>query len=148
MKHLYYQIEINASKSEVWNALIDLEKFKIWTQAFSPKSYFEGQWKQGEEISFIDADRGGTVAKIDEFIPYDRIVATHIATLTKDLVRETTGEFTENWIGTKETYVLEENAGKTTLKIEMQSHPDFTEMFENSWPKALKDLKKVVEQSK
>ena len=59
--------------------------------------------------------------------------------------RETTGEETEKWIGTKEIYMLDEAAGTTTLKIEMQTHEDFAEMFNNAWPQALANIKRLVE---
>lgn len=125
--------------------MINPEKYKIWTKAFSPNSSYIGSWTEGSEITFVDKDRGGTVAHIDKLKPYDQVTATHIATLTADGVRETTGEFTEKWIGTKETYRLEESDGKTVFKVEMQTDPAFEGMFEGSWPQALKDLKKLAE---
>lgn len=145
MEKLNYEIKIKASKKIVWETLIDKEKFKTWSKAFSPNSDFKGKWEEGAEILFIDVGKGGTVARLDKFKPFDVISATHIATLTKDLTRETTGEFTEKWIGTKETYWLEESDGSTTLKIEMESDEEFTKMFEDSWPEALENIKKLAE---
>ena len=145
METLDYQITINAPKKIIWDALVDVNKFKVWSKAFSPNSTFIGTWKEGNEIKFIDEGQGGTVARLDVFKPYDRVVATHIAALTKDQVRETTGEFTDKWIGTKEIYELEETGEKTVFKVQMKCHPDFKEMFKDSWPQALKNLKQLVE---
>ncbi len=145
MKTLTYQITIKGTKEAVWEELTDADAFKRWTKPFSPNSSFEGTWKEGEAIRFIDQDKGGTVARIDRFEPHDTIVATHIATLNADMQEVTVGEFNEKWIGTKETYRLSEADGATKLFVEMQTHPEFESMFADSWPEALRLLKGMVE---
>lgn len=45
MNKLHQSITINASKQRVWNAIINLSQYKIWTEAFTPGSYFEGNWQ-------------------------------------------------------------------------------------------------------
>lgn len=145
MKTLKYKVEIEAPAEKVWSALIDSEDFKVWCAAFAPGSFFEGNWETGAEILFLAEGMGGTVAKIKEFKPFERIVADHIATLTKDRVRETTGDMTEKWIGTREIYELEQKGESTLLKVEIHTDPAYEDMFEKGWQKALPLLKGLIE---
>lgn len=145
MKTLIYEIEIKAPRARVWNTLIDKDKYKSWSKAFSSNSDYKGKWEEGAEIEFIDVGRGGTVARIEKIKPQEFVSAVHIATLTKDMIRETKGEFTEKWIGTKEIYHLIESNDHTLLRIEMHSHEDIAPMFEEPWPKALENIKRLAE---
>lgn len=145
MQSFIYTIDIDATRKKVWETIIDEAKYKEWVKAFSENSQFSGEWKEGAEVKFFDPDCGGTVAVLEEFKPHSLIIAHHIATLSKNMERETTGVETEKWIGSKEIYMLDEVTGKTTLKIEMQTHEDFAEMFNNAWPKALENIKRLSE---
>jgi hypothetical protein len=58
---------------------------------------------------------------------------------------ETESEAARQWIGTTEKYIFLESAGKTTLRIEMDTDPSFVEMFDSCWPKALKNIKLLCE---
>ena len=145
MKKLKYEIQINTPKEIVWNTIISKETYGKWVKAFSANSEFIGEWKQGAEVKFFDGEMGGTIAKLDVFKPYEKIVAHHIATITSNKVIEKKGPMTEKWIGTKETYELESNGDKTTLRIIMETHPDFEKMFNDCWPKALDNIKRFSE---
>ncbi|MES2661910.1 MAG: SRPBCC domain-containing protein [Pseudomonadota bacterium] len=145
MQTLYYGITISAPAKIVWETMIDPNRYALWTKAFSPNSQFQGEWKQGAEMMFIDPAMGGTIARFEELKPYVIVDAVHIATLTKDLVQETTGEMTEKWVGSREIYRFNEKNSQTTLSIEMHTHKDFLDMFDKSWPQALEDLKTLVE---
>lgn len=145
MKELIYTISISASKEEVWNTIIGSETYDQWVKAFSPNSTYKGEWKQGAEMLFWDPDMGGTTALLEVFKPHDLIVAHHINTVTKDGIAETTGEMTEKWIGTRETYRLSEQDGLTTLSVEMRTDAAFEEMFDKCWPQALENIKKLSE---
>lgn len=145
MKKLIYSTLIDSTKEDIWKTIIEKDTYAKWVKAFSPNSEFEGEWKEGAEIKFFDGDMGGTVAMLDSFQPFERIVATHIATITKDKLVETTGPMTEKWIGTKEIYELEKKDHQTELRILMEVHEDFEEMFNNCWPKALENIKNLSE---
>lgn len=147
MEKLNYRIDINAPKDLVWANIVDPDKYKVWTRAFSPNSSFTGEWKKGSEIQFFDPELGGSVAIIEDIKPAEFVVAKHIATMTKDKVIETKGPITEKWMGTLETYKLSESKGVTYFDVEMQVHPDFINMFVFRWPQALMDLKSLVEGS-
>ncbi len=145
MQKLTYSIDINAPRNAVWETMLNPETYQQWTKAFSENSEYEGTWAQGEEIRFIDKNRGGTLAVLEKFEAPKLVVAKHIATITADGVIEKSGPMTENWIGTMEIYKFNETKGKTQLIVEIECHKDFVPMFESSWPQALEDLKKLAE---
>lgn len=147
MVKLKYDTEIKASRAVVWETLTDSEKFKQWVKAFSPNSYYDGVWKQGTYIKFLDSNMGGTKAILEIVEPHNRILAKHVSTITKEGVEETTGDMASKWIGTIEDYALIENKGKTHLDITIETHNDFVDMFESGWPKAIKTIKELSEKT-
>ena len=146
MVKLNYEITITAPIDAVWKTMSEHGLYEKWACAFSPDSTFEGVFEQGNEIKFIDPNRGGTKARLDKVVKHKEVRATHIATITKEGVEETTGPMTKKWIGSKEGYIFIEDDGKTTVKVEIETNSDFAEMFENMWPKALIKLKEVCEE--
>jgi uncharacterized protein YndB with AHSA1/START domain len=145
MSTLKYEILIEGSKEKVWNTLITHDTYVQWVKAFSPNSTFVGEWKQDAEIRFWDPNMGGTTAILKVFQPFTKIVACHINTVTKEGITENTGEMTEKWIGTKESYSLIEEENKTKLTIEMTTDQAFEKMFNKCWPEALENIKNIVE---
>ncbi len=146
IKTLHYSVTINASKEKVWNTMIDSKKYNQWAKAFSADSQFDGQWKQGAHINFIDPAMGGTKALLEEIKPHDRIHARHIAMINKDGSEDRESEVAKKWIGTTETYTFQENNGLTELFIETRTDEAYEKMFSNSWPKALELLKALCEE--
>ncbi len=147
MQQLKYEIEINASISAVWKTLVLPHTYKVWVKAFSPNSYFEGDWVQGSEIKFLDPDMGGTKAILVAVAPEKRIVAKHIALISKKGEESTSGEMADKWLGTTEEYLLEEVGPKTRLSIEINTHEDFVSMFNDAWPTAIASIKQLSEEN-
>ncbi|MGD9487203.1 MAG: SRPBCC domain-containing protein [Calditrichaceae bacterium] len=147
MKILNYTIHINAPKEKVWKTMTDSKKYKEWTKVFSDNSSFVGEWKEGTHIKFIDANLGGTKAFLVEVKPFDYILARHVAIIRKDGTEDTESDVAKSWIDLTEEYTFKENKGETDLSIEMRSHEAYVNMFNENWPKALKILKKICEQS-
>lgn len=145
MESLKYEICINAPKAVVWNTLTDAETYRKWVKAFSPNSYFEGEWKQGTFMKFLDPEMGGTKAFLETLEPSDRILARHVSMIAQDGEETTEGEMCSKWIGTTEAYTLSEQGSSTALQIEIRTHDDFVPMFESAWPKALKSIKTLSE---
>jgi len=145
MKELRYEVLIDGTREEVWNTVIGRDTYDKWVKAFSPGSTCVGEWKQGAEMLFWDPNMGGTHATLDVCRPFESILATHTNTVTKDGVRETKGEMTEKWIGSKEAYHFVEDDGQTKLEIVIKTDEAFQEMFDSSWPDALQNIKKLVE---
>ena len=147
MDKLSYKILIRAPKEVVWKTLVESDKYDQWVKAFSPNSTCEGEWREGAEMLFWDPNMGGTHAIIEEFRPFESIVAKHINTVTKEGVRETTGDMTEKWIGTKEVYRLVEENGQTRLEIAIHTDMAFEKMFNDAWPMALESIKTLSEEA-
>ena len=76
--------------------MFDFESLKKWAKAFSPESQFDGEWKRGTHIKFIDPSMGGTKAFIEEMEPLSNIHVKHVAIINKDC-----SEYTESDIAKK-----------------------------------------------
>lgn len=146
MNSYQYQITISASAADVWQILTGSDTYKMWVKAFSPNSDMKGQWIQGSEVDFIDPNMGGTRALLEVVEPGAKIVARHIAVISKTGEVSTSGEMADKWIGSKETYQLIEKGDDTELHIEMVCDKTFAEMFNEAWPKALATIKQLCEQ--
>ncbi|GJL74500.1 hypothetical protein [Nitrosomonas sp.] len=147
MEHLTYEIDINAPISTIWNTLVQSETYKVWVKAFSPKSYFDGEWIQGTEIRFLDPDMGGTKAVLEIVEPGKRLLAKHVALISKEGKESTSGEMADKWLGTTEDYVLSREGDISKLVINIKTHEDFVPMFNDAWPKAIASIKELSEKN-
>lgn len=145
-KELEFKTEINAPSKKVWEIMIDPETYKQWTHVSWPDSFYKGEWAKGSDIAFIGPDSSGTLATLTEFEPYHAIVAKHVAILLSGGKEDRTSEDAKKWIGTTESYYFDEKNGKTNLTIKMKVTPEWEQMFNDGWPKALEKLKEISEQ--
>jgi hypothetical protein len=145
MKTLSFNIDIKAGKQKVWDTMLGAETFKEWTNVSWPGSYYKGQWKKGENIRFVSSSGEGTVATIAELIPYNSVVAEHVAVLNSDGTEDRDSEVAKGWVGTTEAYKFDEQNGKTTLQVKINTNPAWEEMFTAGWPDALVKLKELCE---
>ena len=146
MKTLEFKIDINAGSKKVWDTMLSTDTYKEWVKVSWPGSYFEGEWKQGENLRFISPGRGGTLANVVELKPHKYIFAKHIAVINPDGSEDRDSKIAKGWIGTTESYTFTETNGKTELKTTMNIEPEWEPMFANDWPKAMANLKKICEQ--
>jgi len=144
MKKLESKIDIPASKQKVWDTMLNPDTYKEWVNAAWPGSYYEGTWKQGENIKFISPGHGGTLATLVECRPYEFVFAKHIAVIKADGTEDRDSDQAKSWIGTTEAYTFTESNGKTELKTEMNTDPEWEKMLDG-WPKALAKLKEICE---
>lgn len=145
MQKLSYSTQIKISADEVWKALTELELYKVWTKAFSADSQFEGEFKQGESIRFIDPGRGGTLAIVETVKEPEHLFMRHTAVINVEGREDTESEEAKNWIGTTESYLLKIEGEATNLTVEIETHKNYVSMFEKSWPEALGLLKSLCE---
>lgn len=146
MLKLNYQIEVKSTANVVWNALIQSEKYKQWAVAFSPNSQFTGVWRQGEQVSFFDPDLGGTKAIVDRIEDNHHLEYHHVSIFGSDNVQQIDSDSARKWIGSRETYQLEETEHGVLLTVTIETHPDFVAMFNSGWEKALPMIKLLCEQ--
>ena len=146
MKKLEFKINIAAPREKVWDTMLNAETYKEWINVSWPGSYYEGNWKQGENLKFISPNDGGTLATLIECKPYEFVLAKHIAVINSDRTEDRSSDIAKGWIGTTEAYSFIENNGNTELLIEINTNPEWEKMFTDGWPKALSKLKEICEQ--
>lgn len=145
MEKLQSKIDIAAIPKKVWDRMTQPDTYREWVNAAWPGSYYEGNWRKGENVKFISPGQGGTLATIVEYRPYEYILAKHIAVINADGTEDRDSETAKNWIGTTESYTFSERNGKTELITEMNTNPEWRKMFADSMPKALAKLKEISE---
>lgn len=145
METLKYEIEISAPVKKVWETMLEKETYEQWVANSWPTSTFEGQWKQGAKIKFIGTDNAGTVAELVELDPYKKVLARHVALLGPNGEEDSTSDMALGWVGITEGYEFAERDGKTRLIVTIETRPQWRDMFDEGWPGALKDLKRITE---
>ncbi|MBO6620689.1 MAG: SRPBCC domain-containing protein [Balneola sp.] len=144
MKKIHSEITINASPETVWNVMLEDDTYRKWTSAFAEGSHYEGSWKQGEKMLFLDPEGTGMVSIIAELRPHEFISLEHIG-IIQDGIEDTESEDAKKWAPAFENYTFEEVKGKTKLSIDMDILDEFEEMFTEMWKNALKKLKVLSE---
>ena len=145
METLKYQIEIAAPAKKVWDTMLEKETYEQWVAKSWPDSTYDGRWGLGEQIKFIGPNGAGTLAELVEFKPYKEVIARHIALLGPNGEEDRTSDMAQGWIGITEGYNFKEHDGTTTLKVTIETSPQWRSMFDEGWPAALEDLKRIAE---
>lgn len=146
MEKLKFSIAIACDKQKVWDTMLQPETYKEWVGASWPDSSYKGQWVENADIRFICEDGSGTLAHIESLVPYQYILAKHVAILNAGGVEDRDSEFAKNWIGITESYTYNAMPEGTELVIEIQTQPEWKAMFVEGWPNALAKLKTMCEQ--
>jgi hypothetical protein len=147
MKTLHFTIEIAAPVGDVWHTMLDDRTYRIWTAPFMPGSgsYYEGSWEQGAKIRFLSAG-AGMVAQIAENRLHRFISIRHLGMIDNKGVEDTTSDAVREWAGAHENYTFTElGAGKTRVAVDMDVNADYEAMMQDTWPKALAELKALCE---
>jgi len=145
MKKLKYQIEIGAPAEKVWDVLWSDKTYSQWTYYFSPDSTMVTDWQVGGKTYFTDSSKkNGMVSTIEHIEEPKYLVFKHLGELHNG-VEDVDSEKVKAWNGSLEAYYLEENKGKTILKIEVDSDDNFKEMFDNGFKKGLEVIKSLSE---
>ena len=146
MKTLKFEIDIAAEPKKVWNTMLNADTYKKWVSAAWPDSFYKGEFKKGNEVSFIGPDGSGMLAQITDFNPSDQVKMKHIAILNPGGVRDTSSDMAKTLVGTEENYFFKKSGDNTHLVVELKVNPSWEQMFSDTWPTALKDLKSLSEQ--
>ncbi len=143
---LHFAVSIRAPRSKVWSAMLAPETFKQWTAPFMPGSYYEGSWEKGGKIRFLTPQGEGMTAVIAESRPPELVSIEHVG-LVKNFVDDTESAEAKAMAPLYENYSLFESNGVTELHIDVDSFPAYDDMFRETWPKALAELKRICESS-
>lgn len=144
MANLHFSINIHAPRKKVWSAMLDDATYREWTSAFTPGSYYQGNWDEGSKILFLGPDpetgkEGGMVARIKENRPNEFVSIEHYAEISDGVEKPWNGTGLEN-------YTFADTNGGTEVSVEMTNVPDeYVAMFQDTWPKALQKLKEIAE---
>lgn len=144
MQKIHFSIWINASREKVWDTMLGDSTYRLWTKAFDPSSYFKGDWSEGSKMLFLGSEGEGMVSRVKENRPYEFISLEHVGIL-EDGVEDTTSEKVKVWTPSFENYTFNEKGGGTEVLVDMNAPDEYKTMFEESWPKALRDLKQLAE---
>ena len=150
MQKLKQSIIINAPRQKVWDTMLSDATYRDWTSAFSPGSYYKGEWKTGSKMLFIGpAENGGEmgmVSRIAEARPYEFVSIEHLGIFANG-VEDTTSDMAKKWSPAFENYTFTEEDGGTKLDIELDVMESEMAMMEDMWKKALPRLKELAEKN-
>ena len=146
---LHYEILIPKSPQFVYEMMLSDSGYRQWTAAFNETSHFKGSWEEGSKMLFLGCDAEGNLAGMVSTIktnkPNKFISIEHIGEF-KDGKEIVSGPEVEQWAGSLENYTYNEDPQGTLLKIDMiGKFGDFTDYFNDTWPKALQKLKEICE---
>jgi uncharacterized protein YndB with AHSA1/START domain len=147
MQKLHFSIVINASKEKVWHTMLDDATYRQWTEVFASGSHYVGNWNAGSKILFLAPEEdstSGMVSRIAENRPYEFISIEHLGEVHGGK-EDTTSEKVKFWSGARENYTFREKDGQTEVLVDMDTAPEYKEMFEQKWPEALERLKEIAE---
>lgn len=147
MQTLTYSITINKPQDFVFEKIMDKNSYADWAKAWGEGMSYEGEWKEGGHMSFFDQSQGGTKVVVEEIKAPKYIRAKHIAMVNpQNQEVELTDDMMKKWIGSLEEYnFLKIDEASTKLEVTMTVDEAFKEMFNNTWPNALKLFKEVCE---
>jgi uncharacterized protein YndB with AHSA1/START domain len=138
-------ITIKAPKEKVWEILTNEPFRDIWMSEFSENSQVGGEYKEGEDLIFLDATGQGLKARVKKLTEYTLVELENIANIKNGIEDTSSSEF-EAWKGTGDTYMLTDINGDTSLKIESSIPSGKEQMFTDLWNKALKKIKEIAEE--
>jgi len=146
MHKLHFSIVINKQKEHVWNTMLDIDTYRLWTDVFAPGSNYVGS--KGSKMLFVASDENGQMSgmlsRIRENLPYQYISIEHIG-IVQDGKEDTSSKEAKEWAGALENYTFKEIDGTTEVLVDIDTEDEYKEMFQEMWPKALQKLKELAE---
>lgn len=148
MKKIHFEITINAKPEQVWDAIVNDEKYREWTSVFQAGSYFEGGWNKGDKIEFLalneKGEKEGMYSEIAESTKPSFISIRHLGTILGGK-KDAESEEAKKWAPAYENYTLTQQGETTKFEVDADADEGFYEMFKDMWPEALQKLKQVAE---
>ena len=148
MEKLRQAIVIHAPRERVWDVMLADATYREWTAAFTPGSYYKGDWSEGSKILFLgphpDGSEAGMVSRIEKNRPHEFISIRHLG-IVRDGVEDTESDAAKAWAPAYENYTFVDRNGDTELTIEMDIQAEEKGSFEKLWADALLRLKAIAE---
>ncbi|MES2841311.1 MAG: SRPBCC domain-containing protein [Pseudomonadota bacterium] len=144
MKKQHFEILIQAPREHVWTTMLQSPTYEQWTSAFCEGSRFEGSWKQGDAIRFLDPAGNGMVSEIAEHRPAQFVSIRHLGFIENGK-EDTTSDAVRAWAPCYENYTFTDENGGTRVKVDTDVFGDYEDMMARVWPQALQSLKNLCE---
>ncbi len=141
MKEMQFEIEINTSKEQVWNALWQDETFREWAGIIDPGTHIVGELIEGNQVQFISENGYGVTSLVEKLTENQFLLLRHEA----DTQDNGKSERAHEWTGGAETYSLAEKDGITTLTVSFGVPSKMEDYFAINYPKALNRVKVLAE---
>jgi uncharacterized protein YndB with AHSA1/START domain len=148
MRRLHFSIDIDAPREQVWETMLGDAGYRVWTSEFTAGSHYVGDWSEGSRILFLgpgQTGESGLVSRIRTNRPHERISIEHLG-IIEEGEEDTASEAVRAWAGAQENYIFRDAGGRTELLVEMDSDEKHRAVFEETWPRALRRLKELVEE--
>lgn len=149
MKTIYFTTTIDADPQKVYDLMLGHDTYREWTKPFSPTSGIKGNWEEDSKMFFTSTDQdgleAGMISMVDKNIPAEIVIIRHIG-MFNHIGELYEGEMIDNWKNALEVYRFKKIDGKTELicSVEVSADED-ANMFDESWPEALRLLKEICE---
>jgi uncharacterized protein YndB with AHSA1/START domain len=145
MQTLQHSIEINASKENVWEALLNDKDLRDWTSIIDEGTYMDGILLEGNEVNFISSSSGyGVASKVEKLIP-NKYVSFLWTADVKIGEGGSLEKRAQQWTGGKEVYEIEEKPNKVMLTLTQEIPDELVEDFKIKIPQALNRVKILAE---
>lgn len=147
---MHFSITINAPAAKVWDTMLQDATYRQWTAPFNPggTSWYEGDWTPGSKILFLGAGENGRldgmVSRIRDVRPHEFVSIEHLG-VVQDGKEDTTSDIARQFAPALENYTFIDRDGATEVQVAMETAEEHKEMFEASWPNALRELKQLAE---
>jgi hypothetical protein len=143
-KTLNFSVSIQCPRRMVWDTMLGLDGYKVWTAAFCEGSYFSGSWAEGQKIRFLSPGGDGMIAVIAENRPYDHVSVRHIGEISGG-VEDTTSTKVQAWAPAYENYTFVESGDGTEVTVSLDTASEWEQYMLDTYPKALVLLKNLCE---
>ena len=146
MKKIKKSIDINASKEKVWEVLTEDRYTRIWYAEFHEGSHAVTDWKVGSKAVFKDESGSGIIAKIIKNDPTEILSMEYTGMLVNGK-EDYESDMAKGLAGGRETYIMLEKEGVTTLDLEGDMNDEMYDMMSGLWEKAFAKVKELSEQN-
>ncbi|MES2557269.1 MAG: SRPBCC domain-containing protein [Bacteroidota bacterium] len=138
-EQLIFTIQVNTSPEKVWDVLWTANTYNQWTKVFNEGSHAVSDWNEGSEVLFLGNTGDGMYSRIEKKIVPAEMSILHLGEI-KNGVR-----VTSDWGEAYERYFLAAKNGGTELRVVLDSVPEFSDYFNETFPKALAVVKTLSE---
>jgi uncharacterized protein YndB with AHSA1/START domain len=143
-KTLQFSTKIKAPRARVWDTMLDAATYAEWTSAFCAGSHYVGSWQQGEQIRFLDPNGSGMLGEIAENRRHEFISIRMLGEINAG-VEDTTSDKVRAWAPAYENYTFRDQDGGTELQVSVDIAPEYEQMMQDAYPRALARLKEICE---